>query len=60
MLPNETDMFFLEILLHNSKPIMQKETIYGFQSQSNILETLNDNMDKIDSVNNETYLQSWS
>ena len=48
-------MFFVKILLHNSKPIIVGTT-YGPRSQSNFLEGLNNNMDKIDSVNNETYI----
>ena len=42
---------FFEILLFNSKPITVG-TIYRPPSQSNFLEVLNNNMNKIDSVDN--------
>ena len=42
-------------LRYNSKPITV-ETIYRSPSKSNFLEVINDNMSKIDSVNNETYI----
>ena len=49
--PCVVENIFFEILLPNSKPI-PVETIYCPPSQSNFLEVLNDNMNKIDSVNN--------
>ena len=39
----------------NSKPVTV-ETIYRPPNQSNFLEILNDNMNKIDSLNNEIYI----
>ena len=53
--PREVENIFFEILLPNSKPITVG-TIYRPPSQSNFLEVLNDNMNKIDSINNETYI----
>ena len=50
--PREVENIFFEILLPNSKPITVG-TIYHPPNQSNFLEILNDNMNKIDSVNNE-------
>ena len=44
---------FFEILLPNSKTTTVG-TIYHSPGQSNFLEVLNDNMNKIDSINNET------
>ena len=53
--PGEVENIFLEILLPNSKPITVG-TIYRPPNQSNFLEILNDNMNKIDSTNNEIYI----
>ena len=53
--PREVENIFFEILLSNSKPITVG-TIYGPPNQSNFLEILIDNMNKIDSVNNEIYI----
>ena len=53
--PHEVENIFFEILLRNSKTITVG-TIYRFPNQSNFLEILNDNMNKIDSVNNEIYI----
>ena len=53
--PNEIESVFLEILLPISKPITVG-TIYRPSNQSNILEVLNENMNKIDSISNETYI----
>ena len=53
--PREVDNIFFEILLPNSKPTTV-ETIYRPPNQSNFLEILNDNMNKINSVNNEIYI----
>ena len=53
--PHEVENIFFEILLLNSKPIT-RGTIYHPPSQSNFLEVLNDNMSKIDSLNNGTYI----
>ena len=53
--PREVENIFFEILLPNSKPITVG-TIYRPPSQNNFLEVLNDNMNKIDSINNETYI----
>ena len=49
--PRVVENISFEILLAYSKP-MPVETIYRPPSQSNFLEVLNDNMNKIDSVNN--------
>ena len=49
--PSETENIFFDILLTYSKPIAVG-TIY----QSNFAEVLNNNMNKIDSVNNEIYI----
>ena len=46
---------FHVIRLPNSKPIIVG-TIYRPPNQSNFLEVLNENMNKIDSVSNETYI----
>ena len=53
--PHEVENILFEILLPNSKPITVG-TIYRPPNQSNFLEILNDNMNKIDSVNNEIYI----
>ena len=53
--PSEIESVFLEILLRNSKPITVG-TIYHPPNQSNFLEVLNENMNKIDSISNETYI----
>ena len=56
--PREVENIFFEILLPNSKPITVG-TIYhppSPPSQSKSLEVLNDSMNKIDLVNNETYI----
>ena len=50
--PCEIENIFFEILLPNSKPIIVG-TFYRLPSQSNFLELLNSNMNKIDSVDNE-------
>ena len=52
--PREVENIFFEVLLPNSKSITVG-TIYRPPNQSNFLEILNDNMNKIDSVNNEIY-----
>ena len=51
--PREVENIFFEILLPNSKPITVG-TIYRPPSQSNFFEVLNDNINKIDSINNGT------
>ena len=53
--PSEIERVFFEILLPNSKPITVG-TIYRAPNQSNFLEVQNENMNKIDSVSNETYI----
>ena len=53
--PSEIESVFFEILLPNSKPITVG-TIYRPPNQSNFLEVLNENMNKIDSISNETYI----
>ena len=53
--PSEMESVFFEILLPNSKPITVG-TIYRSPNQSNFLEVLNENMNKIDSVGNKTYI----
>ena len=53
--PSEIESVFFEILLPNSKPITVG-TIYRPLNQSNFLEVLNENMNKIDSISNETYI----
>ena len=53
--PCEVENIFFEILLPNSKPITVG-TIYHHLNQSNFLEILDDNMNKIDSINNEIYI----
>ena len=52
--PREIESIF-EILLPNSKPITVG-TIYRPPNQSNFLEVLNENMNIIDSISNETYV----
>ena len=51
----EIESIFFEILLPNSKPTTV-EAIYHPPNQSNILEVLNENMNKIDSISNEIYI----
>ena len=53
--PREVENIFFEILLPNSKPIIVG-IIYCPPSQGNFLEVLNNNMNKMDSVNNEIYI----
>ena len=53
--PPEIESVFFEILLPNSKPITVG-TIYRPPNQSNFLEVLNENMNKIDSISNEIYI----
>ena len=53
--PSEIESVFFEILLSNSKPITVG-TIYRPPNQSNFLKVLNENMNKIDSISNETYI----
>ena len=53
--PSEIESVFFEILLPNSKPITVG-TIYRPPNQSNFLEVLNENMNKIDSISNEIYI----
>ena len=53
--PREAKNIFFEILLPNSNPITV-ETIYRPPNQRNFLKILNDNMNKIDSVNYEIYI----
>ena len=53
--PSEIESVFFEILLPSSKPITGG-TIYRRPNQSNFLEVLNENMNKIDSISNETYI----
>ena len=53
--PREIESVFFEILLPNSKPITVG-TIYRPPNQSNFLEVLNENMNKIDSIGNEIYI----
>ena len=55
--PSEIESIFFEILLPNSKPIMIG-TIYRPPYQSNLLEELNQNMNKIDSISNKIYILS--
>ena len=49
----QIENIFFEILLPNSKPISLGTICCPPQIQSNFLEALNDNMNKINSVNNE-------
>ena len=51
----EIESVFFEILLPNSKPITIG-TIYRQPNQSNFLEILNENMNKIDLISNEIYI----
>ena len=53
--PCEIESVFFDILLPNSKPITVG-TIYRPPNQSNFLEVLNENMNKIDSISNEIYI----
>ena len=53
--PSEIESVFFEILLSNSKPITVG-TINRPPNQSNFLKVLNENIDKIDSISNETYI----
>ena len=50
--PCEIESVFFEILLPNSKPVTVG-AIYRPPNQSNFLEVLNENMNRIDSVTNE-------
>ena len=52
--PREIRSVFFEILLPNSKPITGG-TIHHQLNQSNFLEELNENMNKIDSISNKIY-----
>ena len=54
-LRREIESVFFEILLPNTKPITVG-TIYRPPNQSNFLEVLNENMNKIDSISNEIYI----
>ena len=53
--PREIESVFFKILLPNSKPI-SIGTTYRPTNQSNVLEVLNENMNKIDSISNEIYI----
>ena len=53
--PSEIESVFFEILLPNSK-LITAGTLYLPPNQSNFLEVLNENMNKIDSISNETYI----
>ena len=53
--PCEIESVFFETLLPNSKPVTVG-TKYRPQNQSNFLEVINENMNKIDSINNEIYI----
>ena len=53
--PNGIKSVFFEILLPNSKPITVG-TIYRSPNQFNFLEVLNENMNKIGSISNESYI----
>ena len=53
--PRQIENIFFEILLPKSKLIIVR-TIYCLTSQGNFFEVLNDNMNKIDPMNNETYI----
>ena len=53
--PREVENILFEILLPKWKPITVG-TIYRPPNQSNFLEILNNNMNKMDSVNNEIYI----
>ena len=53
--PREIESVFFKILLPNSK-LISVGTTYRPTNQSNVLEVLNENMNKIDSVSNEIYI----
>ena len=53
--PCEIENVFFEILLPNSKPVIAA-TIYCLPNQNNFLELLNNNMNKINSVDNKIYI----
>ena len=53
--PPEIENIFFEILIPNAK-LLTVGTIYHHPSQSNFLKLLNDNMNKINSLNNEIYI----
>ena len=53
--PREIESVFFEILLPNSKPITVG-TVYRPPIQFNFLEVPNENMNKIDSISNESYI----
>ena len=53
--PSEIKSVFFEIFLPNSKP-GTVGTIYRPPNQSNFLEVLNQNMNKVDSISYETYI----
>ena len=53
--PRENESVFSEMLLPNSKAIAVG-TIYRPPNQSNFLEALNENMNKINSISNEIYI----
>ena len=55
LFPREIESAFFEILLPSSKPITVG-TIYRSPNQSNFLEVVNENMNKIDPINNEIYI----
>ena len=53
--PPEIECVFFEILLPSSKPIAVGR-IYSPPNQSNFVEVLNENMNKIDWIRNEIYI----
>ena len=53
--PSEIESVFFEILLPNSKPITVGK-IYRPPNQPNLLEVINENMNKIDSISNNIYI----
>ena len=53
--PREIESVVFQILLPNSKPITVG-AIYRPHNQSNFLEVLNENMNKIDSISSEIYI----
>ena len=53
--PREIERFFFEIMLTNSKS-MAVRTIYRPANQSNFSEIPNENMNNIDSINDEIYI----
>ena len=55
LFPREIESVFFEIVLPISKPITVG-TIYRPPNQSNLLEVLNENINKIDSISNEIYI----